>query len=101
MGTTDKGEPKQQTIVVGPVAALESIKMLGTNGGGFFGMNAAHPYENPTGLSNFFNTLAMMIFPFGLVLMYGRMLGRRAAFLGYFLSNDNVDGRHDYLVDLF
>ena len=40
-------------------------------------MNAAHPYENPTGLSNFFNTLAMMIFPFGLVLMYGRMLGRR------------------------
>ncbi len=77
MGTTDKGEPKQQTIVVGPVAALESIKMLGTNGGGFFGMNAAHPYENPTGLSNFFSTLAMMIFPFGLVLMYGRMLGRR------------------------
>ncbi len=76
MGITDKGEPKQQTIVVGPVAALESIKMLGTNGGGFFGMNAAHPYENPTGLSNFFNTLAMMIFPFGLVLMYGRMLGR-------------------------
>jgi K+-transporting ATPase ATPase A chain len=76
MGTTDKGEAKQQTIVVGPVAALESIKMLGTNGGGFFGMNSAHPYENPTGLSNFFNTLAMMIFPFALVLMYGRMLNR-------------------------
>jgi len=76
MGTTDKGEVKKQTIVVGPVAALESIKMLGTNGGGFFGMNSAHPYENPTGLSNFFNTLAMMIFPFALVFMYGRMLGR-------------------------
>jgi potassium-transporting ATPase potassium-binding subunit len=76
MGTTDKGEVKKQTIVVGPVAALESIKMLGTNGGGFFGMNSAHPYENPTGLSNFFVTLAMMIFPFALVLMYGRMLGR-------------------------
>jgi K+-transporting ATPase ATPase A chain len=76
MGTTDKGEAKQQTIVVGPVAAFESIKMLGTNGGGFFGMNSAHPYENPTGLSNFFNTLAMMMFPFALVLMYGRMLGR-------------------------
>jgi K+-transporting ATPase ATPase A chain len=58
------------------VAALESIKMLGTNGGGFFGMNSAHPYENPTGLSNFFNTLAMMLFPFALVFMYGRMLGR-------------------------
>ena len=76
MGTTDKGEAKKQTIVVGPVAALESIKMLGTNGGGFFGMNSAHPYENPTGLSNFFNTLAMMLFPFALVFMYGRMLGR-------------------------
>ncbi|HTP64020.1 MAG TPA: potassium-transporting ATPase subunit KdpA [Geobacteraceae bacterium] len=74
MGTTDKGDVKKQTIVVGPVAALESIKMLGTNGGGFFGMNSAHPYENPTGFSNFFNTLAMMIFPFSLVFMFGRML---------------------------
>lgn len=76
MGATEKGEAKQQTIVVGPVAAFESIKMLGTNGGGFYGMNSAHPFENPTGLSNFFNTLSMMIFPFALVLMYGRMLGR-------------------------
>ncbi len=76
MGTTDKGEAKQQTIVVGPVAAFESMKMLGTNGGGFYGMNAAHPFENPTGLTNFVNCLAMMIFPFALVLMYGRMLGR-------------------------
>ena len=76
MGTTDKGEAKKQTIVVGPVAALESIKMLGTNGGGFFGMNSAHPFENPTAASNFFNTLAMMLFPFSLVLMFGRMLGR-------------------------
>jgi K+-transporting ATPase ATPase A chain len=76
MGTTDKGEAKQQTIVVGPVAAFESMKMLGTNGGGFFGMNAAHPFENPTGLTNFFNCLAMMIFPYALVLMYGRMLRR-------------------------
>jgi K+-transporting ATPase ATPase A chain len=66
----------QQTIVVGPVAAVEPIKMLGTNGGGFYGMNSAHPFENPTGLSNFFNTMAMMLFPFMLVLMYGRMLGR-------------------------
>jgi len=76
MGLTDKGEAKAQTIVVGPVAAFESIKMLGTNGGGFFGMNAAHSFENPTGLTNFFNCLAMMIFPYALVLMYGRMLGR-------------------------
>lgn len=76
MGTTDKGEVKQQNIAVGPVAAFESIKMLGTNGGGFFGMNSAHPFENPTAASNFFNTYAMMMFPFALVLMYGRMLGR-------------------------
>jgi K+-transporting ATPase ATPase A chain len=62
---------------VGPVAAFESIKMLGTNGGGFYGMNSAHPFENPTDWSNFFNTLAMMIFPFALVLMYGKMLGRK------------------------
>jgi len=76
MGSTDKGEAKKQTIVVGPVAAFESIKQLGTNGGGFFGMNSAHPYENPTGLANFFSMLTMMLFPFALILMYGRMLGR-------------------------
>lgn len=73
--TLESGQP--QTIVVGPVAAFESMKMLGTNGGGFYGMNSAHPFENPTDVSNFFNSLAMMIFPFSLVLMYGRMLGRR------------------------
>jgi K+-transporting ATPase ATPase A chain len=77
MGTDAKGQPLPQTIVVGPVAALESIKMLGTNGGGFYGMNAAHPFENPTAVSNFFNTMAMMLFPMALVLMYGRMLRRR------------------------
>lgn len=74
MGTTEKGLAKPQTIVVGPVAAFEAMKMLGTNGGGFYDMNSAHPLENPTAVSNFFNTLAMMIFPFALVLMYGRML---------------------------
>jgi K+-transporting ATPase ATPase A chain len=71
-------EGARQRIAMGPVAAFESIKMLGTNGGGFFGMNSAHPFENPTAVSNFFNTLAMMIFPFALVLMYGRMLKRAA-----------------------
>lgn len=76
MGTADNGQPNPQTIVIGPVAAFESIKMLGTNGGGFFGMNSAHPYENPTAFSNFFNNLAMMVFPFALVLMYGRLLKR-------------------------
>jgi len=75
MGTADNGQPKQQTMIVGPVAAVIPIKMLGTNGGGFYGMNSAHPYENPSAGSNFVTTLAMMIFPFSLVLMYGRMLG--------------------------
>jgi K+-transporting ATPase ATPase A chain len=70
-------EGATQTIVVGPVAAFEAIKMLGTNGGGFYGMNSAHPFENATGIANFFNTLAMMLFPFALVLMYGRMLQQR------------------------
>ena len=76
MGTTDSGQPKQQTIVVGPLAAFVPMKMLGTNGGGFYGMNSAHPFENPTAVTNFVTTFAMMIFPFSLVLMYGRMLKR-------------------------
>jgi potassium-transporting ATPase potassium-binding subunit len=76
MGTDEHGEAKPQNIIVGPVAAVIPIKMLGTNGGGFYGMNSAHPLENPTAVSNFVTTFAMMIFPFTLVLMYGRMLGR-------------------------
>ena len=76
MGLDDKGVAKPQNIIVGPVAAVIPIKMLGTNGGGFYGMNSAHPLENPTATTNFFTTLAMMLFPFALVLMYGRMLKR-------------------------
>ncbi len=76
MGTTDKGEAKPQTIVVGPLAAFVPMKQLGTNGGGFFGMNSAHPFENPTAVTNWLSCVAMMLFPFSLVLMYGRMLGR-------------------------
>ncbi len=76
MGTDDHGQAKPQNIIVGPVAAVIPIKMLGTNGGGFYGMNSAHPLENPTAVSNFVTTFAMMIFPFTLVLMYGRMLQR-------------------------
>jgi potassium-transporting ATPase potassium-binding subunit len=76
MGTDDHGQAKPQNIIVGPVAATIPIKMLGTNGGGFYGMNSAVPMENPTAVSNFVTTFAMMIFPFTLVLMYGRMLRR-------------------------
>jgi K+-transporting ATPase ATPase A chain len=76
MGTADDGSAKAQTIVLGPVAAFVPIKQLGTNGGGFYGMNNAHPFESPTAVTNWFSCMAMMLFPFSLVLMYGRMLGR-------------------------
>jgi K+-transporting ATPase ATPase A chain len=76
MGFTETGEARPQRIVVGPVAAFVPIKMLGTNGGGFYGMNAAHPLENPSAWTNVLTTVLMMLFPMALVLMYGRMLGR-------------------------
>ncbi|HXK26598.1 MAG TPA: potassium-transporting ATPase subunit KdpA [Myxococcota bacterium] len=76
MGSDDSGAAKTQNIRVGPVAAMLAIKQVGTNGGGFYGANAAHPFENPTGWSNFLTMLAMMLFPTSLVLMYGRMLKR-------------------------
>ena len=76
MGLDDKGAAKQQTVVLGPVAAFVPMKQLGTNGGGFFGANSAHPFENPTGLTNFLESVAMMLFPMALVFMYGRMLGK-------------------------
>ncbi|MFZ0244221.1 potassium-transporting ATPase subunit KdpA [Candidatus Binatus sp.] len=77
MGTDNNNQPKQQTIVVGPLAAFVPMKMLGTNGGGFYGMNSAHPFENPTAGSNIATTSSFMLFPMALVLMYGRMLSRR------------------------
>jgi len=76
MGTADNGQPKQQNIAVGPLAAFIPMKQLGTNGGGFYGMNSAHPFENPTAFTNFLSCVGMMLFPLALVLMYGRMLGR-------------------------
>ncbi|MGB8681738.1 MAG: potassium-transporting ATPase subunit KdpA [Candidatus Binatus sp.] len=76
MGTDSNNQPKQQTIVVGPLAAFVPMKMMGTNGGGFYGMNSAHPFENPGAGTNFFETFCMMLFPMALVLMYGRMLSR-------------------------
>lgn len=81
-------EGAQQQLIVGPVASLESIKHLGTNGGGFYGMNAAHPYENPTPLTNFMHMLCMMLIPASLTYALGSMLVRRRqgwAFFGAFL----------------
>ncbi len=68
-------EGATQTIGQGPVASQEAIKMLGTNGGGFFNANSAHPYENPTPLSNFLQILSIFIIPAGLTFMLGRMTG--------------------------
>jgi K+-transporting ATPase ATPase A chain len=69
-------QPAQtQTIGQGPVASQEAIKMLGTNGGGFFNANSAHPYENPTPLSNFLQMLSIFIIPAGLTFTLGRMTG--------------------------
>jgi potassium-transporting ATPase potassium-binding subunit len=64
-----------QTLAMGPVASQESIKMLGTNGGGFFNANSAHPYENPTPLSNFLQMIAMFMIPAALCFTFGRMVG--------------------------
>jgi K+-transporting ATPase ATPase A chain len=60
---------------MGPVASQEAIKMLGTNGGGFFNANSAHPYENPTPLANFAQMVAMLLIPAALCLVFGRMVG--------------------------
>ena len=64
-----------QTLAMGPVASQEAIKMLGTNGGGFFNANSAHPYENPTALSNFFQMLSMFLIPAALCFAFGRTVG--------------------------
>jgi K+-transporting ATPase ATPase A chain len=66
-----------QHIAMGPVASQEAIKLLGTNGGGFFNTNSAHPFENPSGFTNFFEMLAVLIIPASLIFMYGRMTGNR------------------------
>ncbi|KJH68726.1 potassium-transporting ATPase subunit KdpA [Chromobacterium violaceum] len=66
-----------QTLPMGPVASQEAIKMLGTNGGGFFNANSAHPYENPTPLVNFLQDIAIFLIPAALCFLFGRMVGDR------------------------
>jgi K+-transporting ATPase ATPase A chain len=66
-----------QSIAMGPVASQEVIKELGTNGGGFFNTNSAHPFENPTAFTNLFEMLLVLIIPAALVFMYGRMTANR------------------------
>jgi len=66
-----------QTLPMGPAASQIAIKQLGTNGGGFFGANSAHPYENPTPLSNFFELLSILLIPAALCYTFGSMIGDR------------------------
>jgi K+-transporting ATPase ATPase A chain len=68
-------EGQTQTIAQGPVASQEVIKLLGTNGGGFFNANSAHPFENPTPLINFFEMFLILVIPAGLAFTLGRMTG--------------------------
>jgi len=70
-------EGAKQTIAVGPVASQVAIKMLGTNGGGFFNANAAHPFENPTALSNFVQMLSIFALGAALTNVFGRMVGNQ------------------------
>lgn len=71
-------EGAKQQLILGPVATFETIKHLGTNGGGFFGANAAHPFENPTPLTNTLHILSMLLIPASLTYVFGSMVVRRA-----------------------
>jgi K+-transporting ATPase ATPase A chain len=73
----DEMKTSKQTLPMGPVASQEAIKMVGTNGGGFFNANSAHPYENPTPLSNFVQMLAILIIPAALCTSFGMLVGDR------------------------
>ena len=86
MVTTLEGHA--QKLVLGPVASFETIKHIGTNGGGFFSMNAAHPFENPTPLTNLLHILSMLLIPAALTACFGIMLARKRqgwVFFGTFL----------------
>ncbi|MBK0019288.1 potassium-transporting ATPase subunit KdpA [Kosakonia sp. S42] len=81
-------EGTKQQIIMGPVASLETIKHIGTNGGGFFAMNAAHPFENPTPLTNTLHMLSMLLIPSALTYTFGAMILRHRqgwSFFGTFL----------------
>ena len=72
---TEKATTKEQVLAMGPVASQEAIKQLGTNGGGFFNANSAHPFENPTPFANFLSMLAIFLIPAGLCYTFGSMVG--------------------------
>jgi K+-transporting ATPase ATPase A chain len=72
---TESVTTQTQVLAMGPVASQEAIKMVGTNGGGFFNANSSHPFENPTPLSNFIQMIAMFLIPAALCFVFGRMVG--------------------------
>jgi potassium-transporting ATPase potassium-binding subunit len=74
--TVNTIEGDEQVITTGPIASLESIKELGNNGGGFFGSNSAHPYENPNGLSNAYEIFLILIIPLSLPIAYAKLVGK-------------------------
>jgi len=82
----DTLEGGKQTIITGPVAVLESIKHLGTNGGGFFEANSSHPFENPTWLTNMIEMLLMMLLPASLIYTYGLMINNKKHALVLYIS---------------
>jgi len=72
---TEPATTRTQVLAMGPVASQEAIKMVGTNGGGFFNANSSHPFENPTPLSNFIQMISMFLIPAALCFVFGRMVG--------------------------
>jgi K+-transporting ATPase ATPase A chain len=74
MGTDDAGANKLQAIAPGPVAAVVAVKQFGTNGGGFFGPNSAHPFENPYAFSNLLTCMGLFLLPVATLVMFGKML---------------------------
>ena len=74
--TTNTLEGNKQDIRVGPVASLLGIKQLGSNGGGFYGPNSAHPFENPTGLSNMYEMFLMLVIPLSFPIAYAKLIGK-------------------------
>ncbi|MFT3996072.1 MAG: potassium-transporting ATPase subunit KdpA [Asticcacaulis sp.] len=79
-------EGGSQTLALGPVASQEAIKMLGTNGGGFFNVNSAHPFENPTPLSNFIELITILLIPAALCFTFGRMVGDKRQGIAIFAA---------------
>ena len=75
-GIVNNNFTNTQKITIGPVASLESIKELGSNGGGFFGSNSGHPFENPTGISNIYEMFLMLIIPLSFPIAYAKLMGK-------------------------